>query len=161
MAWQRATTARASDNREEELAGYREAIRDITTIAGDNACKIGKLQLQRALEAANCKGAYNLMSLAPTDADLDLNDGSIFQQSHIEAMQDLKRYNNAIGTKSIQGQRQQHRNSGQGNGNNYWQSFGSRFRGAGRGRGFQRGGGRGRGGFNSRSAPNFQKQQDQ
>ena len=92
-AWQSALTARSA---EEQAKILLSAITDITGIAGDNAQKLAQAQLKTTFEAGGAKGAYTIMDLAGDSAEIDFNEHSLFQQAHIEALQDLKKYNLSI-----------------------------------------------------------------
>ena len=68
-------------------------LRDVLVLACDNAQKLAETQLKLTFEAAGAKGAYSLMDLSPTTQDLDFSDGNLLQQSHIEAIQELRKFN--------------------------------------------------------------------
>ena len=73
-----------------------EAIKNITALATDNAQRIAQMQLQQTFEASGAKGAYAIMQLSPDSSELDFNEHTLFQQAHIEALQDLKKYTSTI-----------------------------------------------------------------
>ena len=73
-----------------------EAIRNVTALATDNAQRIAQLQLQQTFEASGAKGAYSIMQLTPDSSELDFSEHTLFQQAHIEALQDLKKYTYTI-----------------------------------------------------------------
>ena len=73
-----------------------EAIKNVTALATDNAQRIAQLQLQQTFEASGAKGAYSIMQLTPDSSELDFSEHTLFQQAHIEALQDLKKYTSTI-----------------------------------------------------------------
>ena len=141
-AWQAAIDIQQPQR---QLDLMQAAIRDITAIASDNAQRMGKLQLQQTFEAAGAKGAYTIINLEENTADIDVNEHSLFQQAHIEALQDLKRFTTTIDTSKRQ-EKKPHTdnrgNRGSGRRQDFGRGNGGSFRGRG-GYGFGRGRGRG------------------
>jgi hypothetical protein len=132
-----------------------QALRDITLLSSDNACRMGRYQLQNVLEQANVKGAYGMLQLGSDSAadgsGLDVSDHNIIQHLHVEAIKELRQFSRDIeGNKA----KQQPKN---------FQSRGWRGRGnGGRGSGAWRGRGnnwRGRGGRSA--APESYRKQEQ
>ena len=119
----------------------KQALRDITTLAVDNASRAAESQLNICMEHADAKGALNLL----VRADLDIKDKSIFQQSHVDAIKDFKDFSRQVDSavkkksepKDSKQKFQQSRGSG-------FRPRTSSFRGNG---GFRGRGGRGRGTF--------------
>ena len=111
-----------------------EVIRDIAVISCDNAQRMAERQLRQAFELARAKGARAVIDLADNSTDIDHKDTSLFQQAHVEAIQQIRKFNSAVEPKGRDNRSNRH---GRGNGG----------RGGGRG-GYQRNGGRGgRSGF--------------
>lgn len=85
-----------------KLEFFRQTLRDIAVIACDNAQRMAKTQLDLVFEAAGTKGARALLNFAPTiqgglqDVDLDLQDDNILQASHVDAMQEIRKYSNSV-----------------------------------------------------------------
>lgn len=75
-----------------------EAIKDITSIAADNAQRLAQLQLKETFAASGAKGSYSIMDLSPDSTELDTTEHSLFQQAHIEALQDLKKFTKSVDT---------------------------------------------------------------
>ena len=121
-----------------------QALQDITLISVDNAQRIAKLQLRQTFEGSNAKNAQSIMDFKPDSDNVSINpkDNNILQQAHIEAIQELQRFNKSIDAakpkQKQQGKPFQRRAGNYGNGR-------GRGYGGGRGRGNGYGGGRGRG----------------
>ena len=84
-----------NDDPASKFEQMQHALRDVLVLACDNAQKLAETQLKLTFESAGAKGAYSLMDLGPNTEDLD-DDGNILQQSHIEAIQELRKFNNAF-----------------------------------------------------------------
>ena len=111
-----------------------EVIRDIAVISCDNAQRMADRQLKQAFELAKAKGARAVIDLGDNSSDIDFKDTSLFQQAHVEAIQQIRKFNSVMEPRG-----RDNRNSRQSRGNG--------GRASGRG-GYQRNGGRGgRGGF--------------
>ena len=85
----------ANDDPASKLEQMQHVLRDVLVLACDNAQKLAETQLKLTFESAGAKGAYSLMDLGPNTEDLD-DDGNILQQSHIEAIQELRKFNSAF-----------------------------------------------------------------
>ena len=120
-----------------------EALRAVTILAADNAQKAAEKQLLACLEGVGAKGADSLLDRTPSSVEYDWNDHNIFQQCHLDAIGDYRRFASSVeaaGKKASGGGR------GRGGGASRGQGHGaarSRGGGGGRGRGY---GGRGRSG---------------
>lgn len=120
-----------------------EALRAVTILGADNAQKAAEKQLLFCLEGVGAKGADSLLDRTPSSVEYDWNDHNIFQQCHLDAIGDYRRFASSVeaaGKKASGGGR------GRGGGASRGQGYGaarSRGGGGGRGRGY---GGRGRGG---------------
>jgi hypothetical protein len=126
-----------------QLAICQKFIKDVVMLSMDNTQRIARFQLKKTFEVGGAKGAYDLMDLAPGSMDLDERNPSLFQQAHIEALQQLKRFNGSIdASKPKKDQPANFRRNG-GGGN--FQRNGRGYGGRGRGRGGGRGGYSGRG----------------
>ena len=127
----------------QRIQHLEHVIRDIISMAGDNAQRMARTQLEHVFEVAGVKGARSLLNpdLAE-DCSIDESDTNILQQAHIDAMQDIRKFHTSIS--QVRGNKNNGKQGGRGfkqGGRNY------RGRGGGRGRGYG-GGGRG-GGFRS------------
>lgn len=121
----------------ERLQHLEHTVRDIISLAGDNAQRMARTQLEHIFEAAGTKGARSLLGTDISDNDIDVRDANMLQQAHIDAMQDIRKFHSSVEQARKQagkGKQQQQR------------GYGSR----GRGGGYRYGGGRrggGKGGF--------------
>ena len=136
----------ANDDPASKFEHMQHALRDVLVLACDNAQKLAETQLKLTFESAGAKGAYSLMDLGPDTEDLD-DDGNILQQSHVEAIQELRKFNSTF--KSSLPAPQHGSRGGQ---RNYNDRGGNR-RGFGRGRGSKNWRG-GRGNSNNRDRRN-------
>ena len=84
------------DNDTPRIKHLHGVLRDVLVLACDNAQKLAETQLKLTLEAAGAKGAYSLLDLSPNTQDLDFDDGNLLQQSHVEAIQELRRFTNSF-----------------------------------------------------------------
>lgn len=159
-AWQTALGAQSAEQQAQQLL---TAIKDIACIAGDNAQRLAQTQLKQTFEASGARGAYTIMDLSADSAEVDYADHSLFQQAHIEALQDLKKFNSSIDSAKKNEQPKQHEKpkynhqhhnrygGGRGHGGRFGQGngrFGNRpnfnngggnYQGGGRGRGHNNG----------------------
>ena len=132
----------------------RTALLDVLLLAGDNARRIARVQLDRVFEAANAKGALSLIDL-DGEEDLDHLNDNIIQGAHVDSIGEHRKFCKALAPDK------KRTPNGQGRGGagdkRGFKSGG--LRGFGR-RGYNRGRGGGRGGSQggrwnrNRSAPN-------
>ena len=124
----------------------QNALRDVVTIASDNAQKLARVQLEQLFEAAGTKGASSILRTQggddDNDIDIDLHDNNIVQHAHIDAMRDIRKFSTDIDNARRKPNPQRNGSGGRGRSNNYKRGGG---RGYGRG-GSWRGGGYGSGG---------------
>jgi hypothetical protein len=81
-----------------------EVLRDVAVLTADNCAKLADVQLRTVFEAAGAKGALSFLNLKPAkpddlqevQPDIDIYDNNIIQQSHIEAMSDLRTFTNKL-----------------------------------------------------------------
>ena len=94
-AWVQATNMPNGPQRDMFLF---QALQDITLISVDNAQRIAKLQLKQTFEGSNAKNAQSIMDFKPDSDNVSINpkDNNILQQAHIEAIQELQRFNKSI-----------------------------------------------------------------
>ena len=75
-----------------------EVVKDVVTLASDNAQRTAQLPCQYLFEAAGAKGAHSFVEFGPKqdEIDIDTADHNLVQQVHIEAMQDLRKFSGEI-----------------------------------------------------------------
>ena len=71
-------------------------LRDVVSLSCDNAQRLARTQIEHVFEAAQAKGAYTLMDFAQDSEDIDDKDTNIIQQAHIDAMQDIRKFNASV-----------------------------------------------------------------
>jgi hypothetical protein len=155
-AWQR--LAQPDPALGDGRAFCEQFIKDVLVLSMDNAQRLAKWQLKKTFEISGAKGAYDLMDLNPGSTDLDEKHPSLFQQAHIDALQNLKGYNKSVDT--IKTPKTPKTDRRQGNGGRQYGRYdrGNSYRG--RGNGGSRRGGRdsyrqgGRGGSHSNNDRN-------
>jgi hypothetical protein len=139
VSWQEACALR-----DENPAGAAEilvtAIRDIITLACDNAQCAAQQQLKQTLDAAGQSPVYALLDLSADSTILDYENTNVLQQAHMDAFTDLKDFRGAIDAARPK-QNGAGRGVGQGGNNRGGRGRGKGGKGRGRGRG--RGGGKG------------------
>ena len=123
-----------------------DCLRDIIVLSADNAQKMAKSQLQEAFEAAKAPGAYALCKLESMDSELQLDDHSIFQGCHVQAIKTYRSYSSIVQKEKVNEYQKRKGSSSRGS-SGY--SRGS-YRGRGNYRGNSRGGRGGRGGHQNR-----------
>ena len=120
-----------------------EVIRDVAVIAADNAQRMAQKQLKQAFELSKAKGAMAIIDLGDNSTDIDFKDTNVFQHAHVEAIQQIRKYDSAVHYKgnSSNGKGKSKHYDGRGGGrSNAYQRYGGR---GGRG-GYQGNGGRSR-----------------
>ena len=70
----------------ENFKNMATILQNITLLAADNAQKLAKYQLQEAFSAADAEGAYALCKLESDESELVLDDHSVFQECHVQAL---------------------------------------------------------------------------
>ena len=70
----------------ENFKNMASILQNITLLAADNAQKLAKYQLQEAFSAADAEGAYALCKLESDESELVLDDHSVFQECHVQAL---------------------------------------------------------------------------
>ena len=108
--WHQALQLEGNTPRSEFLM---EVIRDIAIISCDNAQRMAEKQLRQAFEHAKAKGAQAIIDLGDNSSSIDYEDHSIFQLAHVDAIQQIRKYNAAV-----EPRRQGNGRSGNGNRNN-------------------------------------------
>lgn len=73
----------------------RQALLDVLLLAGDNAQRIARVQLDRVFEAANAKGALSLIDLDGDD-DLDPLNDNIIQGAHVDSIGEHRKFCKAL-----------------------------------------------------------------
>ena len=144
VTWDKCNECLQTNNEKQALQLLMASIKTITLLASDNALRMGRYQLQHALEAAGAKGAYAMLALDSEDKDrveLDTSDHNLFQHAHVEAITELRKFNRELES----GRPKQQRKNGSYNHKGNWRGRGGGGRGNGawRGRGNWRGRGRG------------------
>ena len=129
-----------------------EALRVISMLASDNSQRASYRQLQLCLKHAGAENAESLLDRRPQSETMDFDDFNIFQQAHVDAITEFKRFAAGVAAaqKKPDGNRNKHRSQGynssyRGAKNDGSRQHGQRGRGAGRGHG--------RGGGSSRANP--------
>lgn len=95
-SWQKATELLQHGQKQAAGELLMQAIKDITSMASDNAQRIARFQLQQTFEAANVRSAYSLMDFTNQEQPIDSTDNSILQQSHLDAMAELRKFQAAV-----------------------------------------------------------------
>ena len=107
-------------------------LHDATVLISDNAARKAKRQLQDAFEAVEAQGAYACLDLKPDsdDREISLDDHSLLQEPHVDAINRIKRLANHLKPKvnrnqAKNGNRNGNRNGGSRNHGNNWNNRGN------------------------------------
>ena len=85
-----------SVNLAERVRLLQVCIRDVLTLACDNAQRMAKHQLEATFESVGATGAYSLLNFDPDTMDFEIRDPSILQQAHVEAIRDIRSFNGSL-----------------------------------------------------------------
>ena len=145
-AWHIAGSRAQQQDAAGALSSALDALKAITVLACDNAQRLADWQLKYCLEAAGAKNAESLLSRKADDSDFDTTDSNIFQQSHVDAIAEMRKYNASMDA-NIRAKKNKNSNANtrysnqRGRGGRYNNNYNNNYR----GRGGYRGTGRGRG----------------
>jgi hypothetical protein len=139
---------------EQRLRLFDKGLRDIIALSINNAQRSAETQLKQSFKGAGAEGSYSLLDLTPNTLQLDMADNNVFQQAHLDAMAELRKFKQSIDANKKadtpsrgggKGGGGKGRGGGKGYSNN---SYGSRGGGYGGGKGYNNGGkgGKGKGG---------------
>ncbi len=75
---------------------FDRGIKDIITLSINSAQRSAEAQLKQSFKGAGAEGSYSLLDLSPDTRQLDLGDTNIFQQAHLDAMAELRKFKQSI-----------------------------------------------------------------
>ena len=84
------------DNNEGRMQLFDRGIKDIIALSINSAQRSAEAQLKQSFKGAGADGSYSLLDLSPDTRQLDLGDTNIFQQAHLDAMAELRKFKQSI-----------------------------------------------------------------
>jgi hypothetical protein len=151
--WEMASMCQDPNQR---LQFFDTGIKDIIALSINCAQRAAETQLKQSFKGAGAEGSYSLLDLSPNTLQLDMGDNNVFQQAHLDAMAELRKFKASIDANKKADSSSRGGGGGKGNGhggrgsgkgyNNNYQSRGGGY-GGGKGKGYGGGkGGQGKGG---------------
>jgi hypothetical protein len=150
--------ASMSTDMESRMHLFDRGIKDIISLSINSAQRSAEAQLKQSFKGAGAEGSYSLLDLSPDTRQLDLGDNNIFQQAHLDAMAELRKFKQSIdankksdahgkGNGGGRGAGGKGRGGGKGYNNNSYGSRGGGYGGGKGGYGGKGGKGKGKGGW--------------
>ena len=75
---------------------FDKGLKDIIALSINSAQRSAEAQLKQSFKGAGAEGSYSLLDLSPDSLQLDLGDNNIFQQAHLDAMAELRKFKQSI-----------------------------------------------------------------
>ena len=154
--------ANMSQDPEQRMHLFDKSLKDIIALSINSAQRSAEAQLKQSFTGAGAEGSYSLLDLAPNSLQLDLGDNNIFQQVHLDAMAELRKFKQSIDANKKAdthsrgaGGGRGAGGKGRGGGKGFRSTYGSRGGGYSGGKGFggKGGKGKGKGGYSGNGSP--------